>query len=128
MTEIPGWFDDAEGDDGEVQVSWNPRAEPAAFRELETRWGARVLQESEGRTESYTTASARDDVAGGKLTPLLAPAVAAEQNPNMLTVDVNLIGASYTARLAFYHLKRNPGIEKSIVLLGSMCEWLATAL
>jgi hypothetical protein len=38
-------------------------------------------------------------------------------------MDVNLIGASYTARLAFYHLKKNPGTGlKSIVLLGSMCE------
>lgn len=41
----------------------------------------------------------------------------------MLTVDVNLVGVSYTARLAFHHLKKNPSTGlKSLVLLGSMCE------
>ncbi|ORY72435.1 hypothetical protein BCR35DRAFT_307723 [Leucosporidium creatinivorum] len=41
--------------------------------------------------------------------------------PPMATVDINLLGASYTARLAFYHLKKNPSTGlKSIVLLGSM--------
>jgi len=40
--------------------------------------------------------------------------------PNLLTLQVNLIGAIYTVRLALFYLERNPNLDKSIILIGSM--------
>ncbi|ORY72427.1 hypothetical protein BCR35DRAFT_282162 [Leucosporidium creatinivorum] len=49
--------------------------------------------------------------------------------PPSMTTDVNLIGASYTTRLAFYHLQKNPSTGlKSLVLLGSMSSFFGIPL
>lgn len=41
--------------------------------------------------------------------------------PRMPTVDVNIVGAGYTTKLAFFHLRENPAKEgKAVVILGSM--------
>ncbi|GAA5961770.1 hypothetical protein JCM3765_004065 [Sporobolomyces pararoseus] len=48
------------------------------------------------------------------------------KKPAMTTLDVNLTGAIYTVKLAFYHLSQNPSKEqggKSIVILGSMASF-----
>ncbi|GAA5828800.1 hypothetical protein JCM11251_005879 [Rhodosporidiobolus azoricus] len=43
------------------------------------------------------------------------------KEPNLLTYDVNVRGTTYTAKLAFYHLRRNPlQGRKSLVLVGSI--------
>ncbi|KAF9646620.1 NAD(P)-binding protein [Thelephora ganbajun] len=52
------------------------------------------------------------------------------EKPTMATVDINLLGSIYTAHLAihFLELERKPGDTlKSIVLLGSMASWQASA-
>ncbi|GAA5936611.1 hypothetical protein JCM3775_000147 [Rhodotorula graminis] len=44
--------------------------------------------------------------------------------PTMPTLAVNLTGAAYTAKLAFFHLNENPNKEgKAVVLLGSMASF-----
>ncbi|GAA5835902.1 hypothetical protein JCM9279_002138 [Rhodotorula babjevae] len=44
--------------------------------------------------------------------------------PTMPTLAVNLTGAAYTAKLAFFHLDENPTKEgKAVVLLGSMASF-----
>ncbi|GAA6003154.1 uncharacterized protein JCM10292_002894 [Rhodotorula paludigena] len=44
--------------------------------------------------------------------------------PRMPTVDVNIVGAGYTTKLAFFHLRENPAKEgKAVVILGSMASW-----
>lgn len=49
------------------------------------------------------------------------------QKPSTTTIEINLLGAAYTAHLAFHHLSKNPSKgHKSIVLLGSMCESRST--
>lgn len=40
--------------------------------------------------------------------------------PNMGTFNVNLLGAMYTVKLGFHHLRRSTSKHRSIVLLGSM--------
>ncbi|PFH49765.1 hypothetical protein AMATHDRAFT_76024 [Amanita thiersii Skay4041] len=47
--------------------------------------------------------------------------------PNLLTVDVNLIGLLYTTHLAQHYLtlNRKEGQLKAVVLIGSMASWLA---
>ncbi|GAA5829579.1 hypothetical protein JCM3770_002689, partial [Rhodotorula araucariae] len=44
--------------------------------------------------------------------------------PTMPTLSVNIVGAAYTTKLAFFHLNENPAKEgKAIVLLGSMASF-----
>lgn len=42
------------------------------------------------------------------------------ERPNLTTFNVNLLGAMYSVKLAFAHLRRSPSKRKSIVLVGSM--------
>ncbi|KAL8290454.1 hypothetical protein RQP46_002712 [Phenoliferia psychrophenolica] len=47
------------------------------------------------------------------------------KKPSFATLDVNVVGAAYTANLAFYHLNQNPSKDhKAIVVLGSMSSFL----
>ncbi|GAA5923008.1 hypothetical protein JCM1841_000281 [Sporobolomyces salmonicolor] len=44
--------------------------------------------------------------------------------PRLLTADVNITGALYTVKLAFWHMDRNPAKQgKAIVILGSMASF-----
>ncbi|GAA5892597.1 hypothetical protein JCM5296_006171 [Sporobolomyces johnsonii] len=44
--------------------------------------------------------------------------------PRLLTADVNITGALYTVKLAFWHMNRNPAKEgKAVVILGSMASF-----
>ncbi|KDQ13343.1 hypothetical protein BOTBODRAFT_133590 [Botryobasidium botryosum FD-172 SS1] len=48
------------------------------------------------------------------------PVAGSPTKPNLLTLQVNLVGAIYTARLASYYFERNPSTDKSLILIGSM--------
>ncbi|BGP14523.1 hypothetical protein JCM10213_005188 [Rhodosporidiobolus nylandii] len=61
--------------------------------------------------------------AGGRLLDLSAGADGEPEKPGMATLDVNVVGASYTLKLAFFHLKNNPATDKSIIILGSMASF-----
>ncbi|BGP44074.1 hypothetical protein JCM10450v2_008291 [Rhodotorula kratochvilovae] len=47
--------------------------------------------------------------------------------PDLGTIDINVVGTLYTARLAFHHLRQNPSTGlKSLVILGSLTSFVAT--
>ncbi|GAA5884419.1 hypothetical protein JCM6882_005245 [Rhodosporidiobolus microsporus] len=61
---------------------------------------------------------------GSTLMDLRAGEDGEPSKPKSLTIDINVVGLSYTVKLAFFHLRNNLNREgKNIVILGSMASY-----
>jgi short-subunit dehydrogenase len=63
--------------------------------------------------------------------PLILPALPTHppsklgQKPDISSLDINVIGTTYTAKLAFHYLQKSPSKElKSLVILGSVVSYI----
>ncbi|GAA5829446.1 hypothetical protein JCM11251_005055 [Rhodosporidiobolus azoricus] len=93
-----------------------------------TEWDQQVAMFRHG-VDTYgqidvVVANAGIGEAGGTLMDLRAGEDGEPTKPNAATIDINVVGVSYTVKLAFFHLRNNLNREgKNIVILGSMASY-----